>query len=68
MRALELVCKSCRARFESGVPLEREHLVGVKLRALEVCPACGTAADYRNEDYLEPPPASDRADIPGEVV
>ena len=58
MHLLQLVCKSCGARFESGVPLQREHLEGVKLRTLEICPDCGVAADYRNEDYMEPGAAS----------
>jgi hypothetical protein len=54
MRVLRLACKSCSAVFESGVPLEREHLAGIKLRTLEVCPHCGAAADYRGEEYLDP--------------
>lgn len=69
---LELVCRSCGVRFESGVPLRPEHLAGVKLRALEVCPGCGTAADYRNEDYIAPeapraahPPRPAVRDTPG---
>jgi hypothetical protein len=54
MRLLQLRCKSCGAHFETGVPLHREHLEGCKIRCLEVCPACGAAADYRDEDYLDP--------------
>jgi hypothetical protein len=54
MRILWLVCKSCGASFESGVPLCRELLEGVKLRSLEVCPSCGVRADYEAADYREP--------------
>jgi hypothetical protein len=50
---LQLTCKLCAARFESGIPLEREHVEGVKLRTLEVCPSCDAAADYSVEDYME---------------
>jgi hypothetical protein len=53
MRLLHLLCKACGCSFESGVPLQREHLEGAKVRTLEVCPVCGTAADYQNEDYFE---------------
>jgi hypothetical protein len=53
MRILWLVCKSCGSPFESGVPLCREILDGVKLRALEVCPVCGSRADYEAADYRE---------------
>jgi hypothetical protein len=54
MRILWLVCKSCGSPFESGVPLCREILEGVKLRALEVCPVCGARSDYEGADYREP--------------
>ena len=54
MRILWLVCKSCGASFESGVPLCRELLEGVKLRSLEVCPSCGQRADYDAADYRDP--------------
>ncbi|MBA2564086.1 MAG: hypothetical protein H0V09_01520 [Gemmatimonadetes bacterium] len=53
MTVLELDCKTCGARFPSGVPLARAHVEDVKLRTLEVCPACGAAADYRGEEYLD---------------
>ncbi len=53
MRILRLTCKSCGAPFESGVPLATEHVRGVKLRALEVCPVCGAGGDYDVEDYRD---------------
>lgn len=53
MRILRLTCKSCGAPFESGVPLAPEHVRGVKLRALEVCPVCGAEGDYDVEDYRD---------------
>ncbi|MFN2431409.1 MAG: hypothetical protein ABR599_01050 [Gemmatimonadota bacterium] len=56
MRILTIACKGCGRPFESGIPVGGEHLSGVKVRALEVCPACGTAAEYGNEDYREPEP------------
>ena len=51
---LEIVCKSCGARFPSGVPLRRDDVSGLRLGALEICPTCGAAADYRERDYLDP--------------
>lgn len=54
MRVLQLVCTDCGSRFASGVPFLGEHLAGVKLRALEVCPSCGRAGEYAAEDYQEP--------------
>jgi hypothetical protein len=54
---LRLVCKSCGVPFESGIPLSREHLQGLKLRALEICPLCGAQADYEATEYQDPDPA-----------
>jgi hypothetical protein len=56
---LHLTCKSCGAPFESGVPFLPEHLRGIRLRALEVCPVCGAAADYQAREYVEPPGDTD---------
>lgn len=67
MRLLRVVCKGCRTSFASGIPLRREHLEGVKIRSLEVCPACGTAADYGAGDYLEPDDAPGRGGAAGEA-
>lgn len=57
MRILQVVCKACALRFESGVPLARQELrVLERVRTLEVCPRCGTAGDYAAQDYLDPDP------------
>jgi hypothetical protein len=57
MRILQVVCKACRRRFESGVPLARQELLVLeRVRTLEVCPRCGAAADYAAQDYLDPDP------------
>jgi hypothetical protein len=75
MHILRLVCKSCGAAFESGIPLCREHVNGVKLRTLEVCSACGAHGDYEAGEYLDPearslqPPASqDTSDSSGQAA
>lgn len=66
MKILQVVCKACGLRFESGVPLARQELrVLERVRALEVCPRCGAAGDYTAQDYLDPDPAG-TAEFPRE--
>jgi hypothetical protein len=65
MRILQLVCRACGHRFESGVPLARPELrVLERVRTLEVCPRCATASDYAAADYIDPDPA-DTAEFRG---
>ena len=65
MRILQLDCRACGHRFDSGVPLARPELrVLERVRTLEVCPRCATASDYAAADYIDPDPA-DTAEFRG---